>query len=95
MLDKDPSDYDTAAMLARLLFDRDAQGAAAPYGAKTRPDTAVESTLADLGPCVSVERVGVPSAQRWEEGDEIPPYLEAAIFDRTLDIAMDALLLCQ
>ena len=72
--------------LARLLFDRDPQGVVGPYGAKTRPDAAVESTLAGLGPCVSVERVGVPSAQRWEEGDEIPPYLEAAIFDRTLDI---------
>jgi len=72
--------------LARLLFDRDAQGVVGPYGAKTRSDAAVESTLAGLGPCVSVERVGVPSVQRWEEGDEIPPHLEAAIFDRTLDV---------
>ena len=71
--------------LARLLFDRDAQGVVGPYGAKTRPDAAVESALAGLGPCVSVERVGTPSANRWEEGDEVPPQLEAAVFDRTLD----------
>ena len=28
----------------------------------------------------------MPSAHRWEQGDEIPPHLEAAIFDRTLDV---------
>ncbi|HEY5384171.1 MAG TPA: UvrD-helicase domain-containing protein [Acidimicrobiales bacterium] len=72
--------------LARLLFDRDAQGVVGPYGAKARSDAAIESTLAGLGPCVSVERVGVPSGNRWEEGDEIPPHLEAAVFDRTLDV---------
>ena len=72
--------------LARLLFDRDAQGVVGPYGAKTRSDAAVESTLAGLGPCVSVERVDQPSAGRWEEDDELPPHLESAIFDRILDI---------
>ncbi len=72
--------------VARLLFDRDAHGVVGPYGAKTRSDATVESTLAGLGPCVSVERVGVPSGGRWEEDDEIPPQLEAAIFDRTLDV---------
>jgi exodeoxyribonuclease V beta subunit len=72
--------------LARLLFDRDAQGVVGPYGAKARSDAAIESTLAGLGPCVSVERVGEPSGNRWEEGDEVAPHLEAAIFDRTLDV---------
>ena len=72
--------------LARLLFDRDAQGVVGPYGAKTRSDAAVESTLGGLGACVSVERVDEPSAARWEEGAGSPPDLEAAVFDRTLDV---------
>jgi len=72
--------------LARLLFDRDAQGVVGPYGAKTRDDASVEAKLIGLGPCVSVERVGVPSAQRWEQGNEVVPHLEAAVFDRTLDV---------
>ena len=72
--------------LARLLFDRDAQGVVGPYGAKTRSDAAVESTLGGLGPCVSVERVDEPTAARWEEGAGNVPDLEAAVFDRTLDI---------
>jgi exodeoxyribonuclease V beta subunit len=72
--------------LARLLFDRDAQGVVGPYGAKTRDDASVEAKLIGLGPCASVERVGVPSAQRWEQGNEVVPHLEAAVFDRTLDV---------
>jgi exodeoxyribonuclease V beta subunit len=72
--------------LARLLFDRDAQGVVGPYGAKTRDDASVETRLTGLGPCTSVERVGLPSTQRWEEGNEVLPHLEAAVFDRTLDI---------
>ncbi len=74
--------------LARLLFDRDAQGVVGPYGAKTRDDASIEATLIGLGPCVSVERVAVPSAQRWEQGNEVVPHLEAAIFDRTLDVRL-------
>ncbi len=65
--------------LARLLFDRDAQGVVGPYGAKTRSDAEVESTLGGLGPCVSVERVGAPSTERWEEDAGPPPFLEAAV----------------
>ncbi len=72
--------------LARLLFDRDALGVVGPYGAKTRDDASVEARLTGLGPSVSVERVALPSPRRWEEGDEAPPHLEAAVFDRTLDV---------
>ena len=72
--------------LARLLFDRDARGVVGPYGAKTRSDAAVESTLGALGSCVSVERVGEPSTGRWTEDAGPPPFLEAAAFDRTLDV---------
>ena len=72
--------------LARLLFDRDAAGVVGPYGAKTRDDASVEARLAGLGPRVSVERIAEPSARHWEEGGEATPQLEAALFDRTLDV---------
>jgi exodeoxyribonuclease V beta subunit len=72
--------------LARLLFERDALGVVGPYGAKSRDDASVEARLTGLGPRVSVERVALPSSQRWEEGNEDPPHLEAAVFDRTLDV---------
>jgi exodeoxyribonuclease V beta subunit len=72
--------------LARLLFDRDEQGVVGPYGAATRTDTAVDAALGALGPSVSVERVGEPSARRWQPNPGTPPELEAASFDRTLDV---------
>jgi exodeoxyribonuclease V beta subunit len=72
--------------LARLLFDRDAQGVVGPYGAATRSDAAIDARLAALGPCVSVERVVEPSSDRWQQAAGTPPTLEAAAFDRLLDV---------
>jgi exodeoxyribonuclease V beta subunit len=72
--------------LARLLFDRDEQGVVGPYGARARSDAAVDEALGALGPSVAVERVVEPSAARWQEDAGSPPYLEAAVFDRTLDV---------
>ena len=50
-----------------------------PTRRSTRP-------LGALGPWSSVERVAEPSARRWQEGRRRPPLLEAAVFDRTLDV---------
>ena len=72
--------------LARLLFDRDQRGVVGPYGAAIRTDAAVDAALGALGPCVSVERVGEPSTRRWEQNPGTPPELEAASFDRILDV---------
>ncbi len=71
---------------ARLLFDRDDRGVVGPYGASARTDAAVEAALGALGPTVSVERVREPSGDRWVENVGNPPRLEAAVFDRTLDV---------
>jgi exodeoxyribonuclease V beta subunit len=71
---------------ARLLFDRDDQGVVGPYGAAVRTDDAVTAAVAALGPSVAVERVGQPSNDRWEENAGARPLLEAAVFDRTLDV---------
>ncbi len=72
--------------LARLLFDRDDQGVVGPYGAALRTDEAVEAAVGALGPSVSVERVTQPSNIRWEVDAGEPPHLEAAVFDRALDV---------
>ena len=72
--------------VARLLFDRDERGVVGPYGARIRSDAAVDEALGALGPCVAVERAAEPSAARWQEAAGSPPLLEAAVFDRTLDV---------
>jgi exodeoxyribonuclease V beta subunit len=72
--------------LARLLFDRDDRGVVGPYGAALRTDEAVEAAVGALGPSVSVERVTQPSNFRWEVDPGEPPHLEAAVFDRALDV---------
>ncbi len=72
--------------LSRLLFDRDEDGVVRSHGAGPRSDEAVEAALSALGPLVAVERVVAPPDVHWE-GDAGPlPTLEAAIFDRTLDL---------
>ena len=73
--------------LARLLFDRDDGGVVGPYGAAPRTDAAVEAAARALGPSVAVERVAHPSNHRWTvKNAGRPPQLEAAVFDRTLDV---------
>ena len=73
--------------LARLLFDRDDGGVVGPYGAAPRTDAAVEAAVRALGPSVAVERVAHPSNHRWTvKNAGRPPQLEAAVFDRTLDV---------
>jgi exodeoxyribonuclease V beta subunit len=72
--------------LARLLFDRDDQGIVGPYGAANRSDAAVETTLLAMGPSVSVERVMERAPGLWAQDAGTPPDLEAAVFDRTLDV---------
>ena len=72
--------------LGRLLFDRDAQGLVQAYGSGPRSDGDVEAAAATLGPEVSVERVAQPSAARWQATAGPPPSLEAALFDRVLDV---------
>ena len=73
--------------LARLLFDRDAQGVVGPYGAKTRADAAVESTLRRVG-TVRLGRAGRRAVGRsvGRRATRPRPQLEAAVFDRTLDV---------
>jgi exodeoxyribonuclease V beta subunit len=79
--------YTSNSPLSRLLFDRDAGGNVAPKGRKqSRPDAEVEGAFAALGPEVSVERVTHASGARWQ-GEPTPATdLEAARFDRSLDI---------
>jgi exodeoxyribonuclease V beta subunit len=72
--------------LARLLFDRDDEGVVGPYGAAPRADAAVEAAVRSLGPFVAVERVAHPSHHRWTVNAGTPPQLEAAVFERTLDV---------
>ena len=72
--------------LARILFDRDAQGVVSPYGARRHPDDEVEAAFVGLGPLVDVVRVGRPAGGRWHQDPGEPPTLEAAVFDRTLDV---------
>jgi exodeoxyribonuclease V beta subunit len=73
--------------LSRLLFDRDAEGDVRPKGAKkSRPDADVEAAFAALGPEVSVERVSRPSDVRWQGDRFADSDLEAAHFDRILDV---------
>jgi exodeoxyribonuclease V beta subunit len=72
--------------LARLLFDRGDDGVVGPYGAALRTDADVAAAVGALGVSVSVERVGEPSNDRWQVNVGSPPRLEAAVFDRTLDV---------
>jgi exodeoxyribonuclease V beta subunit len=72
--------------LARLLFDRGDDGVVGPYGAALRTDAAVAEAVGALGASVSVERVGEPSNDRWQVNVGSPPRLEAAVFDRALDV---------
>jgi exodeoxyribonuclease V beta subunit len=72
--------------LSRLVFGRGPDGEVLPHGKKTQPDTAVEEAFAALGPEVSVEHVTPPSADRWEPDGGRAVELEAALFDRVLDL---------
>ncbi len=72
--------------LSRLLFDRDEQGVVRSYGSATPTDDAVEAAVSALGPRLAVERVGVPSDERWAGDAGAPPLLDAAVFDRPLDL---------
>jgi exodeoxyribonuclease V beta subunit len=46
----------------------------------------VEAAFVALGPLVTVERVGRPSAAGWSRHPGRPPQLEPAVFDRALDV---------
>ena len=72
--------------LARLLFERDAQGLVHAYGSGTHTDDEIEAAFRALGPEVSVERVAEPAAVRWQHEERVPPELESAVFDRRLDL---------
>ena len=73
--------------LSRLLFDRDAQGVVSPYARKRHGDADVAAAFGALGPLVRVERVAPPADTRWQGAPSAPPQLEAAVFDRLLDVA--------
>ena len=72
--------------LSRLLFDRDEQGVVRSHGSVVPTDDAVETAITALGSELAVERVGLPSDERWERDAGAPPRLEAAVFDRPLDL---------
>jgi len=72
--------------LSRLLFDRDEQGVVRSHGSAVPTDDAVDAAVTALGPWLAVERVGIPSDERWEGDAGAPPTLEAAVFDRPLDL---------
>ncbi len=72
--------------LSRLLFDRDEQGVVRSHGSAAPSDDAVEAAVTALGPRLAVERVGIPPDERWEGDAGAPPTLEAAVFDRSLDL---------
>jgi exodeoxyribonuclease V beta subunit len=72
--------------LARLMFDRDDAGVVSPFGSAVRSDAAVESAFEGLGARVAVERVARPERVHWDVDAGTPPRLEAAVFDRTLDV---------
>ena len=72
--------------LSRLLFDRDEQGVVRSHGSVVPTDDAVETAVTALGSELAVERVGLPSDERWERDAGAPPRLEAAVFDRPLDL---------
>jgi exodeoxyribonuclease V beta subunit len=72
--------------LARLLFDRDGAGVVSAYGAAARTDADVDAAFAALGPRIAVERVARPGSQQWEPDQGAQPQLEAACFERTLDV---------
>ena len=72
--------------LSRLMFGRDEHGVVRPHGSGKRTDGDVEAAFAALGPRVSVERVVRPPDVRWQVDPGDPPRLEAAIFDRPLDV---------
>jgi exodeoxyribonuclease V beta subunit len=71
--------------LARLLFEREPDGAVPPYGSAPRSDADVEAAVRALGPQVSVCPIERPSAAHWRGETGAPPDLEARVFDRDLD----------
>ncbi len=71
--------------LARLVFDREADGMVRSSGKKAQPDAAVELAFTSLGERVSVERVGAVTPAPWQRNTGTPPALAVAVFDRTLD----------
>ena len=72
--------------LSRVLFERDEHGVVRPHGSAKRTDDEVAAAVAALGPRVSVERVLRPGDARWQVDPRHPPLLEAAVFDRPLDV---------
>jgi len=72
--------------LSRLMFARGTDGEVLPHGKKSQPDSAVEDAFSALGPEVSVEHVTLPRDLRWQPDGGTAVDLEAAIFDRSLDI---------
>ena len=72
--------------LSRLMFARGAGGEVLPHGKKSQPDSTVEQTFSALGPEVSVEHVTPPPDVRWQPDAGTPVDLEAALFDRSLDV---------
>jgi exodeoxyribonuclease V beta subunit len=71
--------------LARLLFDRDANGLVPPYGAAARSDADVVQAGKQLGDRVAVERVDPVADVQWQHAADAPPALGAALFARPLD----------
>jgi exodeoxyribonuclease V beta subunit len=72
--------------LSRLLFERDPLGVVRSHGSSTHTDQQVEAAFSALGPRVSVERVARPAEVEWQADAGAAPRLEAAVFDRSLDV---------
>ena len=76
--------------LGRLLFSRDAAGDVAPSGSHTPDDVAVLTRLGALREtapgCISVERATVRAEASWSPPPVAPGQLQAARFDRRLDL---------
>jgi exodeoxyribonuclease V beta subunit len=72
--------------LSRLMFARGADGEVHPHGKKPQPDSTVADAFSALGPEVSVEYVARPSDARWQPDSGPTVDLEAAVFDRSLDV---------
>ena len=72
--------------LSRLLFDRGEHGVVSSHGTRAHTESDVERAFAALGPDLSVERVARPPDVQWHRDRGAPPVLDAAVFDRRLDL---------
>ncbi len=72
--------------LSRLMFGRGPDGAVQGHGKKTEPDAVAEKAFSALGAEVCVEHVTQPPEVHWQPDGGPVVDLEAARFDRVLDV---------